>query len=761
MNKAITDGIAFMPTAFEFGLGHWSSQDGLTGQTTYDTVPNAVFVPADQDFGGCLELVKTQSVQKLRFTGETPLLPGCYLRLRARVKLLGGAFPSVRMAGWAGGAGGAHVTGLNEAGASVLLQSYGDVVEISAIVGPGARSGVDMVWGTEPIFGHFGLDLTGPNGGVLRIDDLVIEDITHVFHQQMMNWIDVRDYGARGDGYTNDTAAFRAADAAAAGRRVLVPGGVFHIADHLTMSAPVQFEGRLDMPPGKVLSLTKSFDLPTYIAAFADEELAFRKAFQALLNNADHESLDMGGRRISIRAPLDMHAAVGNKSQYAQRRVVRNGQFYAEAGAGWDPEVITSQATYSASDARHLTNVANIAAIPVGALVQGQGVGREVYVRAVDVSAGKLTLSAPLFDGEGTQNFTFTRNKYMLDFSGFDKLSKFILDDVELDCNNIANGVMLAPEGLIFHMRDCVINGPAKRGLTSIGEGCQGMLVDRCHFLSHEAALRVSEREGIALNANANDVKLRNNRATQFRHFAVLAGGNLMISGNHFFQGDAEAAGIRAGGLVLTRNYSGSTITGNYIDNCFIEWTNEHDATPDFTGGFSFSALSITGNIFLTSDVAPWVGCIVVKPHGSGHFLNGLTVSGNMFRCVGATIDRVDLVDTSFAALDTGRFDNITFENNTYNQVRAKTASPLHVKHQQSGAAQTWDVDTGGELPFGGRARRVSALVPATSIRTPGNVRRYVMPYPVLGQGQDGRGIKLKWPEALHGTMAATIHADG
>ena len=85
MNKAITDGLVLMPPAFAGGLGVWSKEDGTAGSATYSGDPNAALVPADADFAGCLELIKTDAVQKLRWTGETPILPGCYLRVTARV----------------------------------------------------------------------------------------------------------------------------------------------------------------------------------------------------------------------------------------------------------------------------------------------------------------------------------------------------------------------------------------------------------------------------------------------------------------------------------------------------------------------------------------------------------------------------------------------------------------------------------------------------------------------------------------------------
>lgn len=761
MNKAITDGVQLMPPAFEDGLSVWSSGDGTPGSDTYAAAANAVLVPADQDFGGCLELQKTAATQKLRYMGDTPLLPGCYLQIKARVKAISGNLPSVRIAGWAGAAGGAHVAGVVETGPAVALTSYGEVVEVSAIVGTGARGGVDMVWGTQAIYGHFGLDLTGASGGVVRVDDIEITDITSAFLRDMLSLVDVRDYGAVGDGVTDDSAAFELADAAADGRRVLVPAGTYFLGDTVNFSSDVVFEGTVTMPDDKMLLLTKNFDLPAYVAAFGNEELAFRKAFQALLNNSDHESLDMGGLKVTVAGPIDMAAAVPNKSSYATRRVIRNGQLEATgAGSAWDTAVVTSQATYSAANARRLSNVVNVANVPVGALVEGAGVGREIYVTAKNVGAQEITLSAPLYDAVGTQVFTFRDFRYLLDFSGFSQLSKFVMADVEFQCNGLCSGIRLAPAGLAFQLRDCFISRPKDRGVTSIGTGCQGMLIDRCQFLSNEEALDVPDRVSIGLNANANDVKLRNNRATKLRHFAVLGGANSVVMGNHFFQGDSVSGGVRTPGLVIVGNYTSATITGNYVDNCFIEWTNERDATPDFVSGYSFSAMTITDNIFLSGDVAPWFSYIVVKPYGTGHFLNGVTIAGNKFRSINGAIDRAERVDTSFAALDFGRTKNLFFEGNSYHAVSYQAANPLRVRHSQATPAATWTVDPAGELPFGGEARGVDGWVALGPLRNSANVKKYATPHVELQQGSNGDRITLNWEEDLKGEVAVVMRMD-
>lgn len=759
MNKAITDGLVLMPLPFKAGLGVWSSEDGTPGSNTYAGSGTGVFVAADQDFGGCLEIQKTQATQKLRYMGETPILPGCYLRITARVKAVAGPMPSVRIAAWAGKAGGGQATEPTTTGPAVALDTYGETVTIQAIVGTGDRTGVDMVW-QEAAYGHFGINLTGANGGLVRIDDIQVEDITVAFHRKLMAMVDVRDYGATGDGSTDDAAAFLAADAAAQGREILVPDGVFKLASDVTIQNRIRFEGTITQPRAKRFILQKDFNYATYVDAFKDEELAFRKAFQAMLNFADHESLDLCGRRISLTEPMDMQRCDPSQDGYEIRRVIRNGQIQPVPGPNWNTETTTSQATYNINTPTRLTNVANVADIAVGSLVSGSGVGREVYVKSRNVGAQRIDISRPLYDAQGTQEFTFRRYKYLLDFSGYDKFSQFILDDIEFQCAGEASGIMLATDGLTFHLRDCFINKPKDRGLTSPGYGCQGMMIDRCQFISNEQSLRVQDRTTIAFNANANDVKVRANRVSKFKHFCVLTGTGSLISGNHWFHGDDESDGARRGGVVITTANCRSIITGNYIDNNSIEWTNEHEAEPEFNNQFSFGGLTITGNIFTTIDVASGFSYIVIKPYGPGHYVQGLAVTGNVFRCIGGNIKRVEDINTSIADLDMTRMRQITFSGNTFNGVNDPCYNPAYIEHDQTSASGTWTVNTDPYLPFRGRARNVEAIQPEGRLRTAGGSTVYASPYVEPEKGAGGRSVEVHWPQNLRGKVRMTVRMD-
>ncbi|WP_209507895.1 MULTISPECIES: glycosyl hydrolase family 28-related protein [unclassified Ruegeria] len=761
MNKAITDGIVFMPPQFANGLTVWSAGDGTPGSPTYGGSGTGVFVPADADFAGCLEILKVNTTQQLRYMGQTPILPGCYLQIKARVKAISGPLPSVRIAAWAGGAGDAHVAGVVEQGPATQLSGYGTVHEITAIVGTGQRPGVDMPWGLAALYGHFGLDIEGANGALVRVDDLEITDVTGFFLREMISLVDVRDFGAVGDGVTDDSVAFEAADQAAGGRRVFVPQGSYHLAENTSIDAEIEFEGTVTMPDDKMLLLTKDFHLPAYIEAFGDEELAFKKAFQALLNNSDHDSLDLGGRKISVSAPIDMAAAVPNKqSGFSTRRVIRNGQFDVKSGAAWDTETFTSVATYDPSDKTRLTNVANVANIPVGSLVEGSGVGREVYVRSKNIGAGEITLSAPIYDAAGTQTFTFQSFKYLLDFSGFNTLRKFGMEQIEFQCNSRCSGIRLAASGSTFSLKDCFISRPKDRGLTSTATGCKGLLIDNCQFLSSEEALDVTDRNSIGLNTNSNDVKLRHNRAVRFKHFAVLGGGTNLVLGNHFFQGDGIPQGVRTAGLIMIGTYNTSTIAENYVDNCFIEWTNERDAAPTYTSGFSFSSMSITDNIFFSSDAPAWFSYIIIRPYGAGHYLNGVTVTGNKFRATSGSIERAERVDTSFADLDNNRHSNVTYENNTYHGIGKRSSNPLRVRSQQNSVANIWAVSANGELPFGGRARGCDGVTAIGSLTGVFNNLVYSAPHVLTEQGVSGDSLILRWPDHLKGEVSVTMRME-
>ncbi|WCR12363.1 right-handed parallel beta-helix repeat-containing protein [Paracoccus stylophorae] len=761
MNIAITNGLLLMPPAFRAGLNAWSRSDGRSGSATWANADNASIHPSDQVFGPCLEILKQQTTTSVRFMGETPMIPGVYLRVSARVKAVAGALCGVRIAGWAGDGGRNHVTGLTETGPTVQLRHFGDVVEVSAIVGVGARGGVDMAWGTKPVFGHFGLDLIGPNGGAIRIESIRIEDVTAAFVPSLIDWVDVRDFGAVGDGVTNDRAAFIAADNAANGGWILVPEGNFFISGDIGIRSPIRFKGRLTTPDATRVSFLESFDFPTYADAFADETLGLKKALQALFGYTDHVSLDLRGRRIELTEPMVITHVAPDLSGFSNRRVICNGSIVLVDGPAWKTGTWTSSGSYDPARPTRLTNVTNVAAIEVGSRISGNGVGREVYVNGKNVGEGWLNLSQPLYGGAGRRSFSFERYRYMFDFSGLDRLDRLNFVDLDLVCQGVGSAIMLPADGEMIAVRDCYLTRPRDRAITSIGRGCQDMLIDRCQFLSNEMSLPAQQRKTIAINVNANDVKMRNNRFVRFAHFMVAAGGGHIISGNHWFQGDGSGDGLRFAGLVLTQTNVQTTVSGNYIDNASIEWTNEHSARPDFDGNeYSFGGLTLTGNTCLCSRTVPWFTWLTVKPYGAGHYIHGLSVVGNVFKSLVNRIDRIERVDTSIADLDYLNMRNIQFEGNTFNGITHYVSNPLMIQHSQNSASNAWTLPVIQGLPFQGWAKSVESVVLEGPITDASGKTVDAMPWVQGFVGTSKRQLRLNWSTRVKGKVCVYARMD-
>jgi hypothetical protein len=759
MNIAVTQGVALMPPPFSAGLTVWSQTTGRPGTNTYATASFAAFVPTDPDFGGCLEIQKNQATIRLRWMGEVPILPGTYLRIRARVKAISGVLPSVAVAAWAGTASGAQVTGIATTGPVTALAQYGEIVEISAIVGTGARAGVDLAWPTSVAFAHFGLDLTGPTGGLVRIDDIQIEDVTSFYTGDLLGAVDVRDFGAQGDGTTDDRAAFVAAMAAAGTRRLIVPEGTYLIGSDLSITPPVEFRGTLSMPESAVLILQRNFDLPSYAAAFGNDEAGFRKGVQALFHSSQHVTFDLMGRRVVLTAPVDVFALAGFDNT-SSRRIIANGQLDAAESPAWETVTVTRSATYATGQPLRLSNIANVAAVPVGARISGVGVGREVYVRARNIGAERLTLSQPLHGGSGTQVFTFERYQYMLDFSGFSGLRNFELHNVEMRCRGRCSAVMMPEDGRIMRFMNCDFDRPRDRGITSIGLGCQGVWIDHCQFRSAQQPMNSQDRTVIGFNINGNDAKIRNNRVVRWAHFGVMNGSGHLVLGNHFFAGDEQPQGVRQAGLILTNKNTRTVFSGNYVDNCFLELTNEHDADPEHSTGFSFGGLTVTGNIFYSIDMAPWNSFIVLTPYGPGHFVQGMVVTGNVFRATSGQVDRADKLDTTYASMNFGRFRNVVWRDNTYNNINFPVESPTVIIHDQNTEATNWTIGTGEKLPFGGWARTVSSMVIENAPRDAGNNSRYDMPHVFVQEGANSSDVRLRWPIATRGRAVLTVRVD-
>ncbi len=78
------------------------------------------------------------------------------------------------------------------------------------------------------------------------------------------------------------------------------------------------------------------------------------------------------------------------------------------------------------------------------------------------------------------------------------------------------------------------------------------------------------------------------------------------------------------------------------------------------------------------------------QAYGSGHFIQGLNVVGNVFKALYGNVERIDRVDTSIADLNYNSMRNLQFEANTFNGINTYVSNPLMIQLTQNTATATW-----------------------------------------------------------------------
>lgn len=172
MSTHLPPALDLTPPPFADGLCDWSRGDGTPDSPSYETGGAGRIARNDPDFGTCLELRKIEPVQRLRYMGEAPLRAGCCVAVRVRIKALRGPLAAARIAAWPGGLGGRGLPDLPGEGPATTLVAHDAVVEIGAVIGRTAGPGIDLVWDMRARYAHVGLDLLGPCGGAVRIENL-------------------------------------------------------------------------------------------------------------------------------------------------------------------------------------------------------------------------------------------------------------------------------------------------------------------------------------------------------------------------------------------------------------------------------------------------------------------------------------------------------------------------------------------------------------------------------------------------------------
>lgn len=166
MDKSRDDRFGMQVPVAADGLQAWSVETDIGLRCQCDQIDTAAYVPADHDFGGCLEFTKTGDTQFI-----IPRLPHALyakqrIGVRFRLKAVSGPMPTVCIAARPALQ---HCETMLKSD-PVLLDRHQIVATLFAVIGMGTDSAM-------PADRDIGLCLTGAIGGTLRVAEVDVFDI--------------------------------------------------------------------------------------------------------------------------------------------------------------------------------------------------------------------------------------------------------------------------------------------------------------------------------------------------------------------------------------------------------------------------------------------------------------------------------------------------------------------------------------------------------------------------------------------------------
>lgn len=494
---------------------------------------------------------------------------------------------------------------------------------------------------------------------------------------------------------------------------------------------------------------TKQLVIGPYLSAYANNpDSALAAALKELFSGDSSSTLDLEGRTITLNGPVDVAQAAAKTSSSVFCRIT-NGILTISQDV--PNQSVTKQGQLQAL-ALTMT-LSSTQGIVRGMHISGPGLSRETYVTEV-INGTDIGINTYAISAQTNQQYTFTKFGYLLDFSGFNQLSRLSIDHVNFSLRGMVSGIMMGSDGIANHIESNWILDPKNRGITDFNSGARGISINNNEMVSNATAYADSLRYPVAITISNNDPKIRSNRIAMFRHAMIIHGGGALITGNHWWQGVENA---RTAGLIFTGRRVKGLVDGNYVDNNWIELSNESAAANTTPIG----RISIVGNHFTNAwqgDSAAQFSWIRIAPYTVDAPVAGILVTGNTFISLQATVLRSESVDATNGSVNLTNFEDVYFSDNTWEKVTYRTYNPLTVQRVIPPGQEITNVvfQTEKAVPFGAQINAVTS-VGLNNMRNPDGTEAYLPynSYPGSMLSNKSR-MQVRFPTPCSGTITVT-----
>ena len=387
--------------------------------------------------------------------------------------------------------------------------------------------------------------------------------------------INVKDFGAVGDGVADDTAAIQAAlTSASVTDTVLIPNGIFKVTSNLVANCPVVFDGVMS-----IVSPIVTFKLNAQPIVLDD----YRKIYMGINWN----EWDVPGGGIAL--------------QRAVEQLFGQFRYHTIHGGGrqmrLDFEINISNFSASYGMYKYITDMYIV--------LQNDGT---FGIRNSTTGVITPSTTAYAFDVDAPTTAS--------------SIFGIIFDKIRINCRKAGNGILFNfennQESIIQNTN---ITNPYNSGIKTIGTHIQ---INTCRITGGEFSTYDDERIVTGIEIGGSDSEITNTTVQYCKTCVLVKQPSCLISNSHFFNASSDN---RAPVLHVTNDHSDLRATGCYFDNGPI-WIDNSVGQFIGAGRISFQNCLYTYTKISHGDRS----FISVRPNEAGAVFRGILVSGCQFR---------------------------------------------------------------------------------------------------------------------------------
>lgn len=394
--------------------------------------------------------------------------------------------------------------------------------------------------------------------------------VTRTMQDKARDLISVKDFGAVGDGATDDTSAIQAALAhAGTTKTVLIPNGNFVVTGNCVANSPVIFDGFLT-----ITSATVKFELKSQPIVLTD----YRKIYMGSNWNV---------------SSADCSVALSR----AVNELLTSFKYYTLDGEGWRAELQSE-----------------IQVIPPTTGFYGQ-------FKTIQ------NLQIILKSGFGNRNSTSgivtpNLNAFAFNVTGTAPSSVYgiIFENIQIYCAKNGSGISFnLPDNQESEINACRITNFYLKAITASNP----IRINGCNISGGDFGLYDADRTITGIEILNGDSEIIATTISYCKYGIVVQGESLLISDCHIFNGSTDN---KSAIIYVKDNMADLFINGCYLDNGPV--LIERQLTYA-----NFGRVHITDSLFTWSAYSRGNRSFVIaKPVGSNIPLRGITVTGCQFR---------------------------------------------------------------------------------------------------------------------------------